>query len=57
MKAVLNFILMKFRLNYHDGNVGQLYILLNLVQTNELMLIPVVENSFFNQRLALPVTK
>ena len=29
----------------------------NLVQTNEQILTPVLENTFFNQRLALPVTK
>ena len=29
----------------------------NLVQTNEQILTPVLENTFFNKRLALPVTK
>ena len=29
----------------------------NLVQTNEQILIPVLENEFVNQRLDLPVTK
>ena len=29
----------------------------NLVQANEQILTPVLENTFFNKRLALPVTK
>ena len=41
----------------HKSRTESVPVSANLVQTNEQMLLPVLENAFFNQRLALLVTK